>query len=163
MDEQKPKSSWDDLIKEIGAAPPPDALERKRPAIETTFDPPPEVNVEAVKPKRGNWNALANELGIETTEEPGRKTEPMPQPGPSSNALEASFAEIEPMESDFEDVVEDEIADIDFLGEEGDDEEDDFLTSKRKPTLDPNTLSGEAARNAFESLFQAGSKSSSKK
>ncbi|HEX6963834.1 MAG TPA: hypothetical protein VF175_18345 [Lacipirellula sp.] len=161
MDEQKPKSSWDDLLKEIGAAPPPDALERKRPAIETTFEPPPEVNVEAVKPKAGDWNALASDLGIEVKEEPARKApEPTSHAGPSSNALEASFTEIEPMESDFEDVVEDEIADIDFGGDEGDEEEedeDDFLIAKRKPEPDPNALSGDAARNAFESLFQAGS------
>ena len=40
MDDKK-TSSWDDLIKDIGASPAPDALERKRPAIETTFNPPP--------------------------------------------------------------------------------------------------------------------------
>ena len=73
-DKQSP-SSWDDLIKQIGAAPAPDALERKRPAIETKFDPPPAVDAAAVKPKPGDWNALAGELGIEAPPptEPARK------------------------------------------------------------------------------------------
>jgi hypothetical protein len=163
MDEQNPKSSWDDLLKQIGAAPPPDALERKRPAIETTFEPPPEVDVSAVKPKPGDWNALANELGVEVRDEPTRKPEERAQPGPSSKSLEASLAEIEPMESSFEAFVEDEISDVEFEGDEGDEDEGDeddieaFPTAAAPKATDPNALSGEAARSAFESLFEAGS------
>ena len=43
MDEKHTASSWDDLIKQVGAAPAPDATERKRSAIETTFEPPPAI------------------------------------------------------------------------------------------------------------------------
>src|SRR5687768_2466135 len=122
MDEKKSGSSWDDLLKQIGAAPPPDALERKRPAIETTFEPPPEVQHSAVKPKPGDWNALASELGVEVRDEPPRKPEERAQPGPSSKSLEASLAEIEPLESSFEEFVENEISDVEFEGDEDDDE-----------------------------------------
>jgi hypothetical protein len=158
MDEKKPASSWDDLLKQIGAAPPPDALERKRPAIETTFEPPPEVDVSAVKPKPGDWNALASELGVEVREEPARKTEERAQPGPSSKSLEAILAEIEPLESSFETFVEEEISDVEFEGEEGEAEEEEaFPTAPSPKATDPNALSGEAARSAFEALFEAGS------
>jgi ribonuclease E len=154
MDEKKSTSSWDDLLKQVGAAPPPDALERKRPAIETTFEPPPEAIVPAVKPKPGDWNALASELGLEVREEQARKAEERPAPGPSSKSLEASLAEIEPMASSFEAFVEDEMSDVEFEeGERG----DEGGSAPSAPAVDASALSGEAARSAFESLFEAGS------
>jgi hypothetical protein len=160
MDEKKPTSSWDDLIKQVGAEPAADALERKRPAIETTFEPPPEIDASAIKAKPSDWNALADTLGIEAREpEPPRKSSrdaSHETPGPSSNSLEASLAEIEPMESAFEEIIEEEISDIEFE-EVYDDEGDEFGDPSGESVGDPNTLSGEAARNAFEALFDAGS------
>jgi hypothetical protein len=153
MDEKE--SSWDELIKEIGAAPPPDALERKRPAIETRFEPPP-PDVQPAKPQRGDWNALADELGLEAREAPEPPRRLSPDAGPSSEALEASFASIAPMESAFEEITEEEISEIDF--EEDDDS--DFPEEADEPSEErdePPSLSGEAARNAFEALFEAGS------
>src|SRR5215207_2180923 len=101
MDEKK-TSSWDDLIKEIGAAPAPDALERKRPAIETTFTPPPVVAAPP-KPKASNWGGLASELGIEVPPEPTpppkpkaeakAKPEPKPKPEPKVKAEAKSKSE----------------------------------------------------------------------
>lgn len=190
MDDKKPSSSWDDLIKQVGAAPAPDALERKRPAIETTFDPPPAINPAAVKPKPGDWNALADTLGIDAPApaEPPRKASRETVRGsdfggPSSDALEASFAEIEPIESMFEEIIEEEVSDIEFesdddsdLDDESDLDDDDSDASDDSDADDdseldgddsdladdadddePETLSGEAARSAFEALFQAGS------
>jgi ribonuclease E len=185
MDENKPASSWDDLLKEIGANPVSDAAERRRPAIENTFDPPPVAKVAPPKPKPGNWNALASDLGIEVPPEPATPAK-AERPAPSAKAerpagpgaIESTFAGIEPIESEFEDVVEDEIADIDFSdgdgdealyddeGEDSDDdddgdyeeaEDDDEPLGDDDDSLPPSALSGEAARSAFEALFQAGS------
>jgi len=156
MDDKQTSSSWDDLIKQIGAAPPPDALERKRPAIETQFEPPA---APPPKPKPGDWNALADKLGVEVPAEPepprakSSREAAAEAPGPSSEALEVSLSAIEPMESDFEEIVEAEIADIDFEFEE----DDSDLVEEGAEGADTQTLSGEAARNAFEALFDAGS------
>ena len=188
MDEKQPASSWDDLIKQIGAAPAPDALERKRPAIETKFDPPPAINPAAVKPKPGDWNALADKLGVEAVEPSTPTWKKAPENdygGPSSESLEASLAEIEPMESMFEEIIEEEISDVEFeadddsdlddddsdlddeselddddsdLSDEADDDDDDDVEDDEDDEDDDSeTLSGEAARSAFEALFQAGS------
>jgi hypothetical protein len=155
MDEKD--SSWDELIKEIGAAPPPDALERKRPAIETQFEPPPAA-AQPAKPQRGDWNALADELGIEAREAPEPPRRPaVSEAGPSSEALEASFASIAPMESAFEEIVEEEISEIDFEEDDDDSELADEEGESPEERDEPSSLSGEAARNAFEALFEAGS------
>ncbi|RIK83034.1 MAG: hypothetical protein DCC67_06395 [Planctomycetota bacterium] len=172
---EKSPSSWDDLIKQLGAAPPPDALERRRPAIETSFQPP-EVASPPAKPKAGNWNALASQLGIELPPEPEpappaepikppsrRDVEPPRAASAKTGAadLEATFAGIEPMESMFEEIIEEEMADVDFA--EGDDDEelndDEDLDDehRRRREAERQGLSGEAARSAFEALFEAGS------
>ena len=78
MDDKK-TSSWDDLIKDIGASPAPDALERKRPAIETTFNPPPIVAAPP-KPKASDWGGLASQLGIEVPPEPTPPPKPKAEP-----------------------------------------------------------------------------------
>jgi hypothetical protein len=158
--EDKPSSSWDELIQQIGAAPPPDALERKRPAVTAKFDPPP-VSAPPAEAKPSDWGALASKLGLEATEPPPQpRSAPREEEKPAAaRDMEASFAGIEPLESDFEEVVEAEISEIDFIesddsdleGESADDDFDEF---------DPDSLSGEAARSAFEALFQAGSFSS---
>src|SRR5262245_34160945 len=172
MDENNP-SSWDDLINEIGATPAPDAGERRRPAIETKFEPKPAKAPPIPKAKPGNWNALADELGVEVPPEEPRA------PSPSSRAplgevglgaIEASFAAIEPIESPFEEIIEEEISEVEFA--EGDEmlfddddsdlaDDDSDLTEEEAAEpedegdeLPPSTLSGEAARSAFEALFQ---------
>jgi hypothetical protein len=181
MSETNPPSSWDDLIKQLGAEPPADALERRRPAIETEFKPPPAPPVG--KPKPGDWNALASELGVELPpEEPTKlrpsaaaRRAPFPEATPpmSPGAVEAGFAGIAPIESEFEDVVEEEIADVEFSEvdfeeddselEEDSDLSDEFAEADadedqdERDALRPSSLSGEAARSAFEALFQAGS------
>jgi hypothetical protein len=153
MDE-KNTSSWDDLLQQLGAEPAPDALERKRPAIETQLEPPAAA-APPPKAKRGDWNALADQFGIEVPEEaePPQKRSSTSSETPTggSEAMEASFAEIEPMESAFEEIMEEEIADVEF------EVDDDFGDRLETADEDSSTLSGEAARNAFEALFQAGS------
>ncbi len=194
MDEKPSSSSWDDILKEVGATPAPDAVERRRPAIENTFDPPPNRRP-APKTKPGNWNALATELGVDAPPE-----EPAERAAVGPGAMEASFAAIEPLESGFEEIIEEEMADVEFgeaddddsdgerdeqcdedsdLFDEGDDDDSDEHDeddeddsdeadeddedeldeddSEAKSDLPPSTLSGEAARSAFEALFQAGS------
>jgi hypothetical protein len=154
MDENQ-STSWDDLIKQLGAAPPADATERKRPAIETQFEPPATTTPPA-RPVAGDWSSLAHELGVEAAE-PERPAPPAAgetthsEGGPSNQSLEASFASIEPMASEFQEIVDEEIVDVDF-GVSG---EDDGTSDAA--IEDESTLSGEAARNAFEALFQAGS------
>ncbi len=154
MDE-KHSSSWDDLLQQLGAEPAPDALERKRPAIETQLEPPAAA-APPPKAKRGDWNALADQFGIEVPAElePPRKrsTATSETPTGGSEAMEASFAEIEPMESAFEEIIEEEISDVEF------EVDDDFGGGEIEAAgEDSSALSGEAARNAFEALFQAGS------
>jgi ribonuclease E len=181
MDE-KPKSSWDDLIQQVGAAPAPDALERKRPAVTAKFDPPP-ISAPPAAAKPSDWNALASNLGVEATEPPPRAAAADKPERPGD--MEASFAGIEPLESDFEEVVQAEISEIDFSEvddsdlEESDLEDSDIVDADLEDSdledsdvegesaaadfddLDgPDALSGEAARSAFEALFQAGSFSS---
>ena len=78
MDDKK-TSSWDDLIKDIGASPAPDALERKRPAIETTFNPPPIVAAPP-KPKASDWGSLASQLSIEVPPQPPPPPKPSTEP-----------------------------------------------------------------------------------
>jgi hypothetical protein len=154
MDE-KNTSSWDDLLQQLGAEPAPDALERKRPAIETQLEPPAAA-APPPKAKRGDWNALADQFGIEVPAEPEpprkRSSATSETPTGGSEAMEASFAEIEPMESAFEEIIEEEISDVEF-------EVDDDFGGGEIVTAgeDSSALSGEAARNAFEALFQAGS------
>ncbi len=183
MDEKNP-SSWDDLLNQIGVTPTSDADQRRRPAIETTFEPPPtSASAPKPKPKPSDWNALASNLGIEVPPEPER---PADHAGPG--AVEAGFASIEPLESDFEEIIEEEIADVEFSEVDVDDDslfededsdfeddaddsdlsdasdlsdEEDDLDDQRSDELPPSTLSGEAARSAFEALFQAGSRSGS--
>jgi ribonuclease E len=159
MDEKKPSSSWDDLVRQVGAEPAPDALERRRPAIETTFEAPA-APVPAAKPKAGDWGALASQLGVEATEPPApparpakRADAPARPHAPTAGELEASFAGIAPIESEFENIVEDEIQDVDF----SDDNDSDLEEPTAEERGDDDALSGEAARNAFEALFQAGS------
>jgi hypothetical protein len=158
MNEKKPTSSWDDLITQIGAKPPADALERKRPAIETTFEPPAVADPAAVRPKPGDWNALADQLGVDVPPE-----EPAPKPrastesaGPSSSMLEARLAEIEPIESDFEPIVDE---DIEFEEVDDEDDESEMMgeVGSDAEVEDSQSLSGDAARSAFEALFNAGS------
>ncbi|MCC6493671.1 MAG: hypothetical protein IT424_11700, partial [Pirellulales bacterium] len=157
-------SSWDDLIKQLGAEPAPDALERKRSAIETSFQPPA-VSAPPARAKGGDWNALAGELGIELPPEP-EPPAPAAAPSPpqppreapvsrSAASLESTFAGIEPIESMFEEIIEEEIADVDFS--EGDDFDDDDDETLDRRELQRPGLSGEAARSAFEALFEAGS------
>jgi hypothetical protein len=153
MDEKK-ASSWDDLLHELGAQPAPEALER-RPAIETQFEPP--VAGHAPKSKRGDWNALADQLGVDVpAEEPprprGTPSQGSASRGGNAEAMEASFAEIEPMESAFEEIMEEDVSDVEFEIDEEFGAEDESGEVE-----DSGALSGEAARSAFEALFQAGS------
>src|SRR5690606_22424617 len=198
MDDKK-TSSWDDLIKDIGASPAPDALERKRPAIETTFNPPPIVAAPP-KPKASDWGGLASQPGIQVPPEPPpppkpkaettRKADPKPTPKaepkaepkakseprtkaepkskpeskrsssraakaerhePTPGELESSFAGIEPLESSFEEIIEAEIVDVDYS-----DEHDSDLADEYAAQLGDDALSGDAARNAFDALFEGG-------
>lgn len=199
MDEKNP-SSWDDLLNQIGVTPTSDADQRRRPAIETTFDPPPaSPSAPKPKPKPSDWNALADNLGIEAPSEPERPAaaarpvterpvaeRPAAHAGPG--AVEAGFASIEPLESAFEEIIEEEIADVEFAEADTDDDrlfdeddsdleaedddsdlsdasdfsdEDDELADQPSDELPPSTLSGEAARSAFEALFQAGTRGGS--
>ena len=76
----------------------------------------------------GDWNALADKLGVEVTEPaaPARKKAPESDyGGPSSESLEASLAEIEPIESMFEEIIEDEVSDIEFESDDDSDLDDD--------------------------------------
>jgi hypothetical protein len=189
MDEKNP-SSWDDLLNQIGVTPTSDADQRRRPAIETTFDPPPATaSAHKPKPKPSDWKALANNLGIEAPAEPERPAAPeRPAVHAGPRDVEAGFASIEPLESAFEEIIEEEIADVEYSDADGDDDrlfddddsdleadaedsdlsdasdltdEEDELDDEPSDELPPSTLSGEAARSAFEALFQAGSRSGS--
>jgi hypothetical protein len=149
MDEKK-SSSWDELIEQLGAAPQPDALERRRPAIENEFEPPPVAP--APKNKPSDWNALADQLGVEVSESvqsAPRSPSAAADESATAEAMEASFLQIEPMESAFEEIITQELAEIDFAESEE--------QRGSEGAEDSSTLSGEAARSAFEALFQAGS------
>ena len=179
MDEKPSDSSWDDLLKQIGAAPSPDALERRRPAIETPVEPPPKLPAPR-KQKAGDWNALGSQLGLEPSAEepaepPRRREEPVEpprrreapaeprrrepparssSPPPVASDVEAGFATIEPMESQFEEIMEEELTDVEFAEQD----DSDLLDEGLPETADePEGLSGDAARTAFEALFSAGS------
>jgi uncharacterized protein YjbI with pentapeptide repeats len=58
------KDAWESLVENLGAQPPADAAQRRRPAVE---HPITTVNLPGSAPLRppGDWNALAADLGIE--------------------------------------------------------------------------------------------------
>jgi hypothetical protein len=169
MDEKQPASSWDDLLKDIGAAPAPEAFERKRKAIETPVEPP--VHRPApppVKPKAGDWGALGSSLGIEPSESPAppaksaaaakpapaapprREAAPSKPSPPASRDIEAGFATIAPLESEFEEMIEEELTDVEFAEQDDSDLLDEGVIAADDG---PEGLSGDAARDAFEALF----------
>lgn len=69
MSEKQPESSWDKLLGDLGAEPDKSAFERHQP--ESTEIPPEldweaaDAAAEAAQPAAGDWNTLADTLGLE--------------------------------------------------------------------------------------------------
>ena len=81
MDDNTKKNSWDDLLQDLGAKPDESAFERHQaPAQEI----PPTVEwseaeelVEETKASPGDWNSLADSLGLEVEDSPKPADEPV--------------------------------------------------------------------------------------
>ncbi len=81
MDDNTKKNSWDDLLQDLGAKPDESAFERHQaPAqdIEPTVEwSEAEELVEETKASPGDWNSLAETLGLEVEDSPEPVEEPV--------------------------------------------------------------------------------------
>ena len=152
MDDKQAKNSWDDLLQDLGAKPDESAFERHQAADQ---DIPPTVEwaeaeetVEETEASPGDWNSLAESLGLEVEESPEPVEEPVvaEDATPAVDKVEERVAkkgveEVEateepfggfaaPEDSSFEEVTDDDSDDDAY------DEADDFDEEEAADTSD---------------------------
>jgi ribonuclease E len=180
---------WSLLVRDLGVQPPPEAEKRRRAAVEHEVASPV---VEANFPSavRGDWNALAAELGVASAAAKpvspppaASKTPPAAASPPARGerggrrgkprASEADVAQIEltplPSGSAFDEPFQ-ETASVDATAgaagtnrQTGDAETSPTEADAAGLSETAAGLSGDAARTAFEALFEAGSFSALRK
>ncbi|MEM8943993.1 MAG: hypothetical protein AAGD11_02335 [Planctomycetota bacterium] len=94
MDENENKSSWDDLIQDLGAEPDEAAFDRKQPPpqeIPPSVEWSEDTEAEAAPSAPSDWNALAESLGLEAAPEPVVSDPPAEEPeiAPAASSGEA--------------------------------------------------------------------------
>ncbi|QEG35345.1 hypothetical protein [Bythopirellula goksoeyrii] len=148
-EENEEKSTWDELVGELGVNVTDDALERRQP-------PPKELptrrreQVEEVEATPSDWEGLASSLGIDVP--PVAEEPPVKKPTASRTEKPAPAvprAELKPRDEEPKIEIEVESVRVDSseFVEQTDDSEDE---ANEAPTI-----SGEAARSAFDALFAA--------
>jgi len=124
MDDNQKKSSWDDLLQDLGAQPDESAFERHQPPSQEI---PAEADVAPVAQQpTSDWSSLAGSLGLEAEGPVEGATEPVAQT-PSAVEAEAreepsAAAEVQPVAEPFGGAPTDPAAEAEFATEEKADE-----------------------------------------